>query len=69
MARVKTCGEGMMRLSKKHKDMQHKVPHSKKKKAEKVEYKLDEPIKSNPNESDWQIEKKALKKRHRDHLR
>lgn len=57
-----------MRHSKKYKDMEHKKPHSAKKKKEKTEYKLDAPIRSNPKEQDWQIEQKALKKRHRDQI-
>ncbi|MCH9633299.1 MAG: hypothetical protein S4CHLAM7_00220 [Chlamydiae bacterium] len=66
---MKPKGGDSMRSSKKNSDSQHKLPHSAKKKPVKKEYKLDAPIRSNPNEADWQIEQKALKKRHRDQIR
>lgn len=58
-----------MRLSKKHQDMNHKKPQ-RVKKSEKVQYKLDEPLK-NPNakEADWQLEERALKQRNKNQLR
>lgn len=58
-----------MRQSKKHLDTRHKEVHSGKKKAQKIEYKLDKPIKSDISKQDWQIEAEYLKKRHRDQIR
>ncbi len=58
----------MMRQSKKHFDMQHRQPKSIKK-EQKLHYKLDEPIKGNPKEQDWQLEKRKLEERKRDQLR
>jgi len=57
-----------MRLSKKHHDTEHKKPQEIKK-YKKPHYKLDEPIRSNAKEADWQLEERKLKERHRDQLR
>lgn len=57
-----------MRQSKKHFDMQHKKPKQVKK-DEKPKYKLDEPIRSNVNEQNWQYEARKLKERNRDQMR
>lgn len=48
--------------------MQHKTPKNHKKEERPV-YKLDAPIRSNPNEQDWQFEEKKLKEKHRNQLR
>lgn len=56
-----------MRQSKRKSDMQHKQPKSIKH-EQKPYYKLDEPIRGNKDEQNWQLEKRKLRERKRDQL-